>query len=161
MPKIRLHSGGPEKPARTKVARKRNPATTAFHGEAIDGIHHLAGIGDLRVVIVPDGDFWFAQGLEIDYAAQGKSVKDAKRKFTTGLSATIEEHLCIYGNIEKLLRVSPTEVWKENLLSAGAIPKRYSTFCLYHVEREAIPAAIENVLPFQGINYLEVRKPAA
>ena len=161
MPQIRLHTGGPGKSGKGKLARKRNPGTTAFHGKAIDGIHHLVGIGDLRVVIVPDGDFWFAQGLEIDYAAQGESVKDAKRQFSDGLYATIEEHLQIYGNIENLLNVSPTEVWKEAWLSAGAIPNRYSTFSLYHVERQAMPEAMQQVLPFQGINYFEVREQAA
>lgn len=140
-----------------KKLRRRNPATTAFHGRATDGVHHLVGIGNLRVVIVPDGALWFAQGLEIDYAAQGKSVKDVKRQFSDGLGATIREHLRIYGNIENLLKVSPTEVWKDALLSAAAIPNRYSTFAVYHVEREAIPAALQGLLPFEGINYLEVR----
>ena len=50
---------------KTKSSRAQE-TTTAFHGVSSDGSHHIVGIGDLRVVIVPDGDFWLAQGLEID-----------------------------------------------------------------------------------------------
>lgn len=160
MPKIKLHDTPGKAKKGSKTQRVKNPATTAFHGKAEDGIHHMVGIGDLRVVICPDGDFWFAQGLEIDYAAQGKSFKDAKKQFGDGLSATIEQHLQIYGNIEKLLKVAPPEVWKDTLLSAGAIAKRYSTVMLYHVERQEVPYSIQNVFPFQGINYLELRQSA-
>ncbi|MBI1955183.1 MAG: hypothetical protein HYS38_02205 [Acidobacteria bacterium] len=163
MPKIKLH----DKPEKAKKGgqpqRMKNP-TTAFRGEAGGWVSlaaiRFAGIGDLRVVICPDGDFWFAQGLEIDYAAQGKSPKDAKKQFSDGLSATVEQHLQIYGNIEKLLKAAPPEVWKDTLLSAGAIAKRYSAVMLYHVERQAVPDSIQGVFPFQGINYLELRKSA-
>src|ERR1039458_1707330 len=86
--------------AKIKAKKKGKLSTTAFHGVSHDGIHHVVGIGNLRVVIVPDGDFWFAQGLEIDYAVQGASEKDAKKKFEDGLEHTIEEHLKIHGTIE-------------------------------------------------------------
>jgi hypothetical protein len=41
--------------------------TTAFHGMTEDA--HVVGVGNLRVVIIPDGDGWFAQGL----AARGRN----------------------------------------------------------------------------------------
>ena len=44
----------------------------------------------LHVYVVPDSNFWFAQGVEIDYAAQGDSIDDAVQNFMTGLQRTIE-----------------------------------------------------------------------
>jgi hypothetical protein len=159
MPQIRLHSG-PRKTLKSKAERKPNPSATAFHGQDQDGIHHVVGIGDLRVVICRDGKFWFAQGLEIDYAAQGKNIQDVKKQFSDGLSATIEQHLQIYGNIERLLRIAPQEAWQGVLMSGGAVAKRYSSLELFHVERRQVPQSIQAVFPFEGINFLEAR-PAA
>jgi len=44
-----------------------SPHTMAVHGT--NGQTHIVGIGNLRVIICQEGDAWFAQGLEIDYAA--------------------------------------------------------------------------------------------
>lgn len=127
--------------------KKTNPkaATTAFHGMSLDGSHHVVGIGNLRVVIIPDGDFWFAQGLEIDYAIQGSSEKDVKKKFEYGLEATIEEHLKIHGTIEGLLKVAPPEVWKE-FLGDPSGKRRFYSQVTSHV--------LQGKLPFDGIQYL-------
>jgi len=124
---------------------KPKVATTAFHGVSLDGTHHFVGIGELRVVLVPDGDFWFAQGLEIDYAVQGASEKDAKKKFETGLEATIEQHLKIHGTIEGLLKVAPPEVWKEFLGDPSGKRRFYSQFTSH---------VLQSKLPFDGIQYL-------
>ncbi len=125
------------------------PETTAMHVTAEDGTTHVVGIGNLRVTIVPDGDFWFAQGLEVDYAAQGSSPEDARKQFEDGLMATVQEHLKIYGTIEKLLEVAPTEVWKNLMLNTSAIHSRFSQVSVHQV--------IRDVLPFQAIEYLELR----
>jgi len=125
------------------------PKTTAIHRTAEDGTTHMVGIGNLRVVIIPDGDAWFAQGLEIDYAVQGSSVEDSKKQFEDGLAATIQEHLRIYGTIEKLLEVAPTEVWKSVLLSPSAKLSGFSQVSVHEV--------IRNALPFHGIAYLELQ----
>ena len=130
-----------------KKSRKQSEAI-AFH-DAVAAGTHVVGIGNLRVIIVPDGDFWFAQGLEIDYAAQGSTVENARKQFEDGLTATVEEHLRVHGNIEKLLEVAPTEVWKDLLLNTSAICNRYSQVSVHKLIRE--------VLPFQGIDYLELR----
>ena len=98
-----------------------------------------------RVVIVPDGDLWFAQGLEIDYGVQGASEEDAKRNFEYGLEATVEAHLQINGTIEGLLKVAPPEVWKEFLGDPHG-KKRFYSQVTSHVLKE--------VLPFDGIDYL-------
>lgn len=138
---------------KSQTATKKPRPTMAIHSKPADGIH-VVGIGDLRVVIVPDGDSWFAQGLEIDYAAQGSSVEDVKKRFEDGLVATIQEHLRIYGDIERILKVSPTEVWSDILLSAGASPKRLTVVSVYRVEKKSLPKEMSR-FPFDGINYFE------
>ncbi len=82
----------------------------AFHGKAKDGTN-IVGIGNLRVVIIEDEGTWFAQGLEIDYAVQAKSLATVKKAFEDGLAATIHENLRIHGTIEALLKPAPPEVW--------------------------------------------------
>jgi len=131
--------------AKKKKATKKPKQATAFHGVSHDGSHHIVGIGDLRVVIVPDGDLWFAQGLEIDYAVQGTSESDVKTKFEYGLEATVNQHLMIHGTIDGLLKVAPPEVWKE-FLGDPAGKKRWYSQITSHVLQEQ--------LPFEGINYL-------
>ncbi len=136
-------------PTKAKKAKRAKNPTVAFHVKDEAGKGHVVGIGNLRVVIIPDGNFWFAQGLEIDYAAQGASVKDARKQFEDGLAATIQEHLRVYGKIDNLLHVTPTETWKELLLDASSIYNRYSQVSVHKV--------IRNTLPYQGIDYIERR----
>jgi hypothetical protein len=73
----------------------------------------MATMGNLRVVIVPDGKFWFAQGLEIDYGAQGDTAEEAKAHFFHGLAATLALHQERFGHIDGVLRVAPDETWRE------------------------------------------------
>ena len=101
----------------TKLAKKKPKSAVrakkplAFHGKTNDGKNHVVGIGNLRAVIVQDNAHWFAQGLEIDYAAEGSSLDDVKKQFEDGLLATVEQHLKTYGGIEHLLCVAPSEAW--------------------------------------------------
>lgn len=136
-----------------KKTVKDSQSTTAFHGVSADGSHHIVGIGDLRVVIVPDGEgAWFAQGLEIDYAAQGSSEQDVKRKFEYGLEATVNQHLMINGTIEGLLKVAPPDVWKEFLGDPKGKKKIYSQITSHVLQEQ---------LPFDAINYLVAAERAA
>lgn len=84
------------------------------------GSNHAVGLGDLRVMIVQEApNAWYAQGIEIDYIAQGESLEAAKKSFERGLELTITEHLRAYGNIEKLLQPAPQDVWAEFFKSDG------------------------------------------
>lgn len=99
-----------------KIASKKKPAakqhgTKAFHARS--GDIHVVGVSALRVLILQDGENWFAQGLEIDYAASGTSKDDVKSKFEKGLCDTVSEHLLLHGTIEKFLKVAPQEAWSE------------------------------------------------
>lgn len=102
--------GNPTLPVKAKGSKK-NVAATAIHGT--DGETHIVGIGNLRVVICPDEGGWFAQGLEIDYAAGGATIPEVKKNFEKGLKGTINLHLQMHGNIEHLLNPAPPPTWKE------------------------------------------------
>ena len=111
------------------------------------GSTHLVGIGNLRVMIIKDDGSWFANGLEIDYAAQGSSINDVKRRFERGLAATIHEHLKMYGSIDKLLKPAPGNVWVA-LMDAAKMKRFYSQVSVHQIK----------ALPFENIQYYE---PAA
>jgi hypothetical protein len=127
--------------------RGTNVSATAFHAKSSDGTD-VVGIGNLGVVIVQEGDHWFAQGLEIDYAAEGSSLKDVQSRFEDGLEATLHEHLRIYGDIERILKIAPPEVWKHMLLGCAASGKRD-----FHSQVSS-HKAIQQFLPFEAITYL-------
>lgn len=110
-------------PQGTKSLKKQLTAT-AIHGT--DGDTHIVGIGNLRVVICPDEDGWFAQGLEIDYAASGSTIPQVKKNFQTGLRGTINLHLQLYGNIESILTPAPSEIWKDVYWSKSGKEYRFS-----------------------------------
>lgn len=122
-----------EKEKKTRRRKSLSSPTRAIQISTPTGEHHAVGVWNLHVLIVPDGRFWFAQGLEIDYAVQGDSVADAKMQFEKGLSATIHHHIRIFGDIEKLLRVAPNEVWMDLWKSAKAQHKSYSQISLHEM----------------------------
>lgn len=78
------------------------------------GGDHVVSIGNLRVMICQDSERdWYAQGLEIDYLAQGDTLDEVQEAFCDGLAWTVEEHLKSYGDITRLLRPAPQDVWAE------------------------------------------------
>jgi hypothetical protein len=120
--------------------------TTAFQASDDQAAQHVVGIGNLRVTITRDGPFWLAQGLEIDYFAQGDSLADAKQNFQDGLAATIRAHLSRFGTIQKVLKVAPQRVW-DQLVTTGT----------YHLHSQVsfhdlVPAIKE--IPYEAIDYL-------
>ncbi len=133
------------KTSKKKVSPKKKeplPHTTALHLSIEDG-SHVVGIGNLRVMLFNDDGSWFAQGLEIDYFAQGDSMEDARERFESGLCATFSEHLKTHGTIEGALRVAPQEVWQD--LYANPALRSYSKVS-FHAPQ------FSNV--FSGIQYL-------
>lgn len=125
----------------------KSPAT-AIHAHNEDGSEHLVGIGNLRVMLLNDEGAWFAQGLEIDYFAQGSSPEDAQRRFQSGLLETIDVHLRTYGNIDGVLHPAPAETWAE-FLHAPSLRRLYSQVS-FHID-EVDPS----VLPFSGVEFYE------
>ena len=64
-------------------------------------------IRDLRVVIVRDGDQWFAQGVDVDYAASGESIEDVKHRFALGLVKSMLVNLEQFGSLDSFLKHPP------------------------------------------------------
>jgi hypothetical protein len=140
-----------------KLKRKKGGqalSATAFHEKIKDGTN-IVGIGNLRVVILQEGNVWFAQGLEIDYAVQAASLAKVKKAFEQGLCATVHENLRVYGNIEKLLKPAPPEVWTEMLFGATVAGKHFRRYSQISMHR-----TLQQALPFEKIDYLELPKAA-
>jgi hypothetical protein len=126
------------------IAAAIGPGAKARAIHLSDEDSHLVGIGSLRVIICRDGSEWFAQGLEIDYAASGETVEHAKKNFQDGLKGTINLHLQVHGGIEKLLKMAPQRVWRQ--LWSG----RH-----YQHTQVSIHDDISKTLGFEDIKYFE------
>ncbi len=129
-----------------------NCETAALHLK--EGSEHVVGIGNLHVRLLEEGGRWFAQCLEIDYLAEGSSQEDVKGEFERGLVATIQANLEIHGSIEPMLDPAPASVWKE-FLSAKVVAKRYTQVSVHQISDTS---DFLNLLPFQGIDYLEAAR---
>jgi len=70
---------------------------------------------NVNVLIVPDGLTYWAQGVEIDYGAQGESAEKAKENFTLGLAATIRQNHRLRGHADDVVVAAPAEVLDELL----------------------------------------------
>ena len=116
---------------------------TAVHVKEGDG-DHIVGIGNLRVFLVQEGAYWCAQGLEIDYVAQGNSIEEVKEAFESGLTATIHANIERHGTIRPVLKVAPPEVWQE-IYDLDVLPHLYSQASVHHIEE----------LPFRMIQYMQ------
>lgn len=139
---------------RTKL--KANAGKTgALHVQQEDKGHEAVAIWNLSVLIVPDGKFWFAQGLEINYGAQGDSEEDAKVNFQAGLLATICQHLRVHGNIERLLDFAPSSVLLEAAKNKSLI-KRFAQVSFHDI----VDSNVQDAIPFNGIDYRVLRQAA-
>lgn len=138
-----------------KSAMQSHGPTKAIHASTADGEHHAVAIWNLHVLLIPEGKFWVAQGLEVDYVVQGDSIEDAKKNFEQGLEATIDLNLKMYGNIQGLLVMSPDSVLQQ-------AAKHRSSIKLYgQISTHEIGAQSQSALPFDGIRYLEMEGEAA
>jgi len=121
-------------------------------------IEHAPGdLGDhvfvknLHVLITNDESVWVAQGLELDYAAQGDTLDEVKMAFTDGLFLTINENLKQFGDsgIQKLLVPAPPETWLPYLSAQPNTLKAMFTDEQFHPK-----------LPFSKIEYVEFSEAA-
>lgn len=132
-----------------------NSGAKAIHSDLPDGKHQFVGIGGMRVFIMPDGNFWFAKGLEIDYATQGSTLEEAKDNFSKGLAETIDLHLQIHGNIENLL--VPSDILQ---VLAAARAKGVSVHEYEQVSVHDIGIQSRVDFLFDTIDYFRVEKAA-
>ena len=129
----------------------------AVHLSTEQGTGHVVGVGNIRVLINKEEDYWYAQGLEIDYVAQGKTIEDVKKAFEDGLMATIHENIRVHGTIGPVLKVAPQNIWKE-VLNPNVISSKFTQVSVHQIE--AMKSISPGLLPFQGIEYLQ-REEAA
>jgi len=140
-----------------KSSAKHHHVAVAFEGKNKDGNTDVVGVGNLRVFIVQEDGMWFAQALEIDYAAQGSTLEDVKSNFEQGFCATIHENLRVYGTIENILKPAPQSIWKELLYDVTVDNK----LRFFHVSTHKFPEKIQQALPFEAISYVQPPELAA
>lgn len=146
-----------------KKSTKSGHKTHAF--TKADGDKLTFGVKSLHVMLLPDGDGWFAQGLEIDYAACGSTMEEAKKHFAHGLVLTFSEHLTMYGDIAKALVVAPQEAWEEYYKTpTDQIEKDSLSFVatveLFEEAGITEPEKTAEVFPFAGIQYIQGLQPS-
>lgn len=99
----------------------------------------------LNVVMKQDADFWYAQGVQIDYVAQGTSLEEAKTNFVEGLAETLLLHTQKFGSVEKVLKWAPVAAWESELHNEH-----------YQVSFSAFDDAgsrLADLLPYNGVLY--------
>lgn len=113
---------------------------------------HWVGLNKLRVLVVEQDQDWFAQGVDLDYAAAGRSLDEVRWNFEHGLESTIRLHLERFSCLDHLLRLTPRRVLDE------IAPKHEFDFSM-SVTHDLSDQL--TMLPFGGITYLPVYAPAA
>ncbi|SRR6266540_3959336 len=134
-----------------KAVRKR-VSTAVLHAK--DGNKHVVGVKDLHVMLLRDGDGWLAQGIEIDYAAGGESLDEAKKNFEDGLAMTIKEHLARFGTIDKLLVPAPPASWKEYYESPVDVKALYSTVEAFEFLKR-VKGVLTMQFPFGAVRFIK------
>lgn len=129
------------------MSERQTSAMHAQHGKA-----HVVGLNALRVMLLEDEGSWFAQGLEIDYAASGRTIDEAKSNFEEGFRKTIHEHLLMHGGIERFLKVADQAAWDEYLQPPTSAEKlSFSCVQLYDIPSKD---EMEFKLPFDSIAFI-------
>lgn len=121
------------------------------------GNRHAVVIENMRVLIVPDSaNLWFAQGIDIDYAAGGESMEEAQLSFELGLAATIKAHLEHFGSIEKIMRTPEPERWMPLITREGR--EFEASIKITHAIENT---ALNGVIPYKKITYYSDIRQAA
>ena len=120
---------------------------------------HAVAVDALRVLIVKDGDSYFARGIEIDYAATGCSIEDVQDRFGRGFCLTLAAHLKKFGAVDKLLKWAPRSVVQEYEDNK----ERYEFAQISLHELPDFPHEAEASVPFDHLRFVypEARDTAA
>jgi hypothetical protein len=138
--------------------KKKGAVTAAVHTH--EGNTHVVSLSALRVMLLEDTNGWFAQGLEIDYAASGASLDEVKKNFEDGFCATMHEHLTMYGNIERFLTVANKAAWDEFYHPPkNAVQQTFS--CVQFHDLEAAKPFEGVQLPFDRLAFISRDSSAA
>lgn len=125
-----------------------------IHAQTEDRTRHLVqvGIHDLRVVVTQEDGFWFAQGLDIDYSAQGSSLEDLKDRFERGFYKTVDAHLDAFGDLRQFKIPAPQHEWEGYMATAPSQKEllSYSQVSVHEVDPS------QGQLPIAGFAYMKV-----
>lgn len=113
--------------------------------------NHSVCVAALRVLLSEGDGGWYAEGVEIDYAAYGKTLKEAQENFEKGFIRTIHLHIAKFGNLDKFIKWAPQSVLEK---LPRARPYKVDTFSTHNIE-------VESPLPINSINYLQLQTIAA
>ncbi|MBY0498854.1 MAG: hypothetical protein K2P74_04445 [Nitrosomonas sp.] len=106
----------------------------------------------LTVMLTAEDGGWFAQGLEIDYAACGATLEEAKENFAHGLVSTMTEHMKMHESLKHFLVPASPEVWnvyyeaKKNLDSVQSFED---------VQKKEGCFSLKAMFPFQDIAFFD------
>jgi hypothetical protein len=146
------HNGALAMSKKTIFKAASKTKATAEHYREDD--HEYVKIGALNVLVTQDGDWWFAQGLEIEYAAQGKSLEEVAENFGQGLATTAHAYLEEFGSIEKMLRPSP-EVLRELSNASRKKMLKLSVESRHDIHELLEEPAIRQAFPFSSIKFFQ------
>jgi hypothetical protein len=104
------------------------------------------------VLITKHEDGWVAQGLEIDYAIDGSSVEDVKKRFEQGLTLTVKANLRVHRNITRLLsNIAPPAIWAKFFAAVPPDVRHKSNL----ITVRTLPRQRQPVLPFDRIIFAQ------
>lgn len=83
---------------------------------------NLANLVPLRVFVIWDETAWFAQGVDIDYFANGETKKEVEVNFKNGLVSLFKLHLAKFGNTNHIQRL-PAHVLKYKEIGNYSVEK--------------------------------------
>lgn len=118
---------------------------------------HNVVLDSFRVIVVKDHDQWFAQSIDIDYAASGLTIEDAKQNFERGLELTIRFHIKKFGDISRLLN-KPCPAAEIRALLGKDYKEAYHFSCAHQIK---VDHDVLEKLPYNNIVFFEKSAAAA
>lgn len=114
----------------------------------------INNFGMLRAVILQDSscNAYVIQGLEVDYAAQGSTIEEARKNFEYGLAASLFANQKMFNHVDNFLVAAPPDVWWDCLYKQRAATLKRS---LSHTFHSALALNDVQSLPFENIEYFD------
>lgn len=131
----------------TDAEGKFAPPASVSHAQDDSG--HKIVLKNLHVLVSHEDGVWIAQGLEIDYVAEGGSFEEVQAAFVKGMERTIDENLRRFNTIESLLVPAPMDTWQPYLSAEPG--------CLRMIYQQE---SFHKALRFDQIDYVELPKAA-
>jgi len=115
-----------------------------------------ASVGIALQVILAEQEknAWVAQGIEIDYAAEGETAAEAKMHFEQGLCATVLAHMIQQKPLGGFMAGAPPHDWT-HLLKTGHV-YLYQTTVVNTLPELAMKVCKKDSIPFELIKYFSV-----